>query len=136
MLDDKYNDIINLPHHVSKKHPHMTLEERSAQFGSFAALNGYEEEIEETGRQTTLKKEINEEQKNLLDNTLEKIRKNILSRPKISCTYFIPDLNKEGGKYIKIEGNVIKIDEYNKTLIIEQNVNIPVTDIIEIDMIK
>jgi hypothetical protein len=35
---DKYNDIINLPHHVSSKHPHMPIEMRAAQFAAFAAL--------------------------------------------------------------------------------------------------
>ena len=44
----KYEDIINLPHHVSKKHPRMSLEARSAQFAPFAALNGYDELIKET----------------------------------------------------------------------------------------
>mgnify|MGYP007069972996 CR=1 FL=1 len=44
----KYDDIINLPHHVSKKHPQMSLEARSAQFAPFAALTGYEELINET----------------------------------------------------------------------------------------
>ena len=46
----KYDDIINLPHHVSKKHKQMSLENRSAQFAPFAALSGYHEEIKETAR--------------------------------------------------------------------------------------
>lgn len=40
-----YSDIINLPHHVSCKHNHMSMSERAAQFSPFAALNGYEEAI-------------------------------------------------------------------------------------------
>lgn len=52
---NKYNDIINLPHHVSTKHPRMTLEERSAQFAPFAALVGYDEVIKETERIENLK---------------------------------------------------------------------------------
>ena len=44
----KYDDIINLPHHVSTKHPRMSLEARSAQFAPFAALTGYDEMIQET----------------------------------------------------------------------------------------
>ena len=49
---NKYADIINLPHHVSKKHPQMTLYARSAQFAPFAALTGYEEAVEETAEET------------------------------------------------------------------------------------
>ena len=64
----KYDDIINLPHHVSKKHPQMSLEARSAQFAPFSPLTGYEEEIEETGRLTNQRKELNEEVKQILDN--------------------------------------------------------------------
>ena len=43
----KYDDIINLPHHVSKKHPQMSLHDRAAQFAPFAALTGYDEEVRE-----------------------------------------------------------------------------------------
>lgn len=46
----KYDDIINLPHYESKKHPRMSLEARSAQFAPFAALTGYDEVIKETTR--------------------------------------------------------------------------------------
>lgn len=44
----KYDEIIDLPHHVSKKHPHMSAINRAAQFSPFAALTGYEDIIEET----------------------------------------------------------------------------------------
>ena len=45
--DRQYDDIINLPHHISKKHPQMSLYARSAQFAPFAALTGYEEAVKE-----------------------------------------------------------------------------------------
>ena len=45
---NNYSDIINLPHHVSSKHPQMSLEARAAQFAPFAALTGYEDIIHET----------------------------------------------------------------------------------------
>ena len=46
----KYDDIINLPHHISKKHPRLSTEQRAAQFAAFVALTGYEDEVEETVR--------------------------------------------------------------------------------------
>lgn len=52
MKKGKYDDIINLPHHVSKTHPQMSMETRAAQFAPFAALTGYEDEIDETVRKT------------------------------------------------------------------------------------
>ena len=58
---DKYNDIINLPHHVSEKHVRMTIEERSAQFAPFSALTGYDDVIIDTGRDTNSWIEFNEE---------------------------------------------------------------------------
>ena len=42
---DNYEDIINLPHHISKTHPRLSIEQRAAQFAPFAALTGYEDEI-------------------------------------------------------------------------------------------
>ena len=51
--DKKYDDIINLPHHISKKHPQMSLYDRSAQFASFAALSGYEDAIKKVDEEIT-----------------------------------------------------------------------------------
>lgn len=53
--DEKYLDIINLPHHVSSKHKQMSMEERAAQFAPFAALTGYEDSVKEVVKLNTEK---------------------------------------------------------------------------------
>ena len=90
-----YDDIINMPHHVSKKHAQMSLEERSAQFAPFSPLTGYEEMVEETGRITSKKIEITEELKEELNRKLQEIKENIEEKPKTIIMYFVEDLNKE-----------------------------------------
>ena len=130
---NKYNDIINLPHHISKTHPSMTVYARSAQFAPFAALKGYDNEIKETGRFTNKKIIIDEEQKINLNIKLNIIKKNILNKPKIIFTYFIPDERKDGGKYVKVKGSVKKIDEYKKIIVLEDNTKINIYDIVNIE---
>ncbi len=53
--DHKYDDIINMEHHKSKKHPPMSLYARSAQFAPFAALTGYEDAVKETVERIEIK---------------------------------------------------------------------------------
>ena len=52
------DDIIRLPHHVSRNHPQMPLHDRAAQFAPFAALTGYEAEVGETARLTAERREL------------------------------------------------------------------------------
>ena len=47
---NEYDDIINLPHHVSRTHPQMSMYQRAAQFAPFAALTGHNEAIEQTAK--------------------------------------------------------------------------------------
>lgn len=129
---EKYDDIINLPHHVSKKHPRMSLEARSAQFAPFAALTGYDEVIRETARLTNKRIEINEELKAILDEKLLLIKEQIYTKPNINVTYFVPDSKKDGGKYVSVTGKVLKIDEYKQKIILENKIEIPISEIIEI----
>jgi len=49
---ENYDDIINLPHHVSKRHPQMSMWNRAVQFAPFSALTGYEDAITETKEST------------------------------------------------------------------------------------
>lgn len=130
--NEKYDDIINLPHHVSKKHPQMSLEARSAQFAPFAALTGYDEEVKETGRLTNKRKDIDEELKVILDSKLQLLLKQIDLRPIVSITYFLPDDKKDGGIYTTVTDNVRKIDEYMQLIICDNGTKIPISEIIDI----
>ena len=62
-MRNNYDDIINLPHHVSKKHLQMSLQARAAQFAPFEALTGHEEAVEETIK--TKQESIENGEKNL-----------------------------------------------------------------------
>ena len=131
---NKYEDIINLPRHISKKHPQMPIEERAAQFAPFAALVGYEDAVEETARITEKRIELNEEEKNILDIKIQMLSEQIKVQiyPNITIIYFIPDLKKEGGKYIKVSGVIKKIDEFKQLIILDDKTEIPIKDVINI----
>ena len=132
MRGDNYEDIIDLPHHTSKKHPRMSLEARSAQFAPFAALTGYDELLIETARLTNERIEIDETIKAILDSKLLIIKENLKNMPLITFIYFVCDSKKEGGKYVTVTGNVRKIDEYRNVLVLEDKTEIPVNDVIDI----
>lgn len=50
-MTNDYDDIINLPHHVSKRHPQMSMWNRAAQFAPFSALTGYDDAIRDTAQE-------------------------------------------------------------------------------------
>ena len=113
----KYDEIINLPHHVSAIHPQMSMHDRAAQFSAFAALRGYDEAIIETGRITDKWVELDEYEKYMLDNKLQLIKKHISEQPKITITYFELDSLKDGGAYITITGIIRKINTSEKFIV-------------------
>lgn len=128
----KYDDIINLPHHVSDFHKPMPLRNRAAQFAPFAALSGYEEAICETSRLTEVFKELSEDEKNVLS---RKLNYAIENQSEIRISYFIPDKTKSGGSYQRISGKVKKWDEYENTLLLKDGNIIPIDFISNIDII-
>lgn len=129
---NNYDDIINLPHHVSVKHPRLSKEQRAAQFAPFAALTGYGDAIKETARITEDRIELDEEEKKKIDNKILELKNKINDKPKVTITFFVPDTKKSGGEYVTIIGNLKRIDEYNKLLILEDKKKISIEDIIEI----
>ena len=129
---ENYEDIINMPHHVSTKHPQMSLHDRSAQFAPFAALVGFDDMVEETARIVDKKIEVNEEQKEKLDLKLKEIKQKINLKPIVTITYFVPDKFKEGGKYVTVTEKIKKIDEYKKQIILEKNMEIQIENILKI----
>lgn len=130
---NNYDDIIDLPHHQSATRPHMSLDDRAAQFAPFAALTGHAAAIKETARHTENKTELEEADIELLNSRIAYIMENIDSSPYISVTYFLPDRRKSGGAYLTVSGGVRKIDRYKKKLIMEDNTEIPFEDISRID---
>lgn len=131
-ISHKYDDIINLPHHISKKHPHMSLHDRAAQFSPFAALTGHKAAINETARLTDEKQILSEDVIAKLNEQLNLIKENIGTNQTVTITYFVPDDKKSGGAYISHIGVVKKIDEYNHTVIMTDKTVIPIEQISEI----
>ncbi len=129
----KYNDIINLPRHISKNRRHMSNHDRAAQFMPFAALTGFGAMINETSRLTSQKHELNGEELRLLNQHLNLIIENIREKPEISVTYFISDKRKSGGRYETFSGNVRRVDTFNKEIIFTNNFTIKIEDILMIE---
>ena len=128
----KYDDIINLPHHVSDYHKPMPMRNRAAQFAPFAALTGHSDAIEETVRLTETFKELSENEINLLS---RKLHYAIENRSFIRITYFIPDKRKSGGSYKSKSGIIKKCDEIDKILVMKDGNKIPLEFIYEINIL-
>lgn len=129
----KYDDIINLPHHVSAKHPQMELLDRAAQFSPFAALTGHEDSIRETARRTEEFLELEEDKKEQLDEKIHVLQENLWKKPEIIVTYFVPDEKKDGGAYVTHRGRIRKIDTYRHRLLFEDGTDVGMQYIFEID---
>ena len=131
---NEYDDIINLPHHVSKSHPQMSMMNRAAQFAPFAALTGHSAAIEETARLTDEQQELADEDSDALNQKMAYLRETINEHPTITITYFEPDKKKAGGKYKSIEGQLQNIDDYTQTIILKSGVSIPFASILDIQI--
>ena len=128
-----YDDIINLPHHVSATRPHMTAVDRAAQFSPFAALTGYDSAIKETARLTDKRIQLDEYVKNALSDRLQIIADRIKEHPEIAITYFQPDAKKDGGAYVTAISSIKKIDEYERVVVMNDGKAIPIGEIVSID---
>lgn len=129
---NNYNDIIYLPHHISRVHKPMSISNRAAIFAPFAALTGYGEAIYETGRITDTKIDMSDEDKYMINDKLLYIQSIINERPSINIKYFTPDSKKYGGKYVEIECKVKRIDNIYKQVILDNNKKINIDDILSI----
>ena len=130
---NNYDDIINLPHHVSATRPQMSMIDRAAQFSPFASLTGYDAAIKETGRLTDEKIELDEDTKAALDMKQAYLLEIIDDQPEITVTYFLPDTKKSGGAYVTVTEKLKRFDEYERLLILTNGKKIPMDDIAEIE---
>ena len=128
----KYDDIINLPHHVSTMRHRMSMLERAAQFQSFRALTGYEDAVQETARLTEDRVELTADEKSILDRKLQSLADRISSKPQITVTWFRPDQKKTGGAYVTTTGQLKKLDDYAGALIMMGGERIVIENILDI----
>lgn len=128
----KYEDIIDLPHHVSKTHPQMPAIDRAAQFSPFAALTGHRDMIAEAARLTEEKIELEEGEKEEITARLQILLGKIKEKPEAVVTYFVPDGKKSGGSYQTVSGTVIKVDRDRKQVVMEDGTVIPMEDICKV----
>lgn len=135
-MSGKYDDIINLPHHVSTKRPQMTRSARAAQFAPFAALVGLDDEMEETARLTDTKPELEEAEKEKINRILLEIRDNPQKETAVELTFFRPDGRKDGGAIITVLCTVRRIDEIGRSLILSDRSEIEFENILSIKTIK
>ena len=125
----KYDDMIGLGHHISRTHPPMARIKRAAQFASFDALTGFGAAIHEAGRETEEKKELSEDEIDMIDAKLAVIQYHIKEQPNITVTYFIPDDKKAGGRYVTVSGKVRKLDEVKRAIMMVDGTQIPIEDV-------
>ena len=132
-MTKEYDDIINLPRHVSKKRDPMPIIDRAAQFSPFAALTGHDTAIKETARVTEDKIELDVYMKETLNNKLQILIDQLHEHPHMKITYFQPDEKKDGGSYVTANGIVKKIDEYDRVVLMINGEEIPIDESINID---
>lgn len=128
-----YDDIINMPRHVSETRPRMSMYDRAAQFSPFAALTGYEAVVKEAARLTDSRPELAEGEAERINLGLSALAMRMDEQPRAEITYFLPDDRKSGGAFVHVSGRVKRIDEYERTVVFTDGTAVPIEDILKIE---
>ena len=131
-MNNRYDEIINLPHHVSKTRPQMPMSDRAAQFAPFAALTGYDSTIKETGRLTDERIELDEEALTALDRKYQLLMDTLDDAPEVTIIYFQPDERKAGGQYVSATGTVKKVDTFGRRILLQDGTRIPLDSVYDL----
>ena len=131
-MNNRYDEIMGLPHHVSKTRPQMPMSDRAAQFAPFAALTGYDSAIKETGRLTDERIELDEEALTALDRKYQLLMDTLDDAPEVTIIYFQPDERKAGGQYVSATGTVKKIDTFGRRILLQDGTRIPLDSVYDL----
>ena len=134
-MSGKYDDIIDLPHPTSKKHPRMSRQNRAAQFSSFVALTGYDAAIRETARITEDRRELSEDAAVELNYKISLLQQEQAGMKKIKVIYFRQDTTKDGGAYREEDGDFKRINSNEGILELTNGIQIPLEDIFKIEIV-
>lgn len=119
-----YDDIIHLPHHVSKTRRRMSAADRAAQFSPFAALTGHDAAIRETARLTDAPIFLADDGRALLDERIRLLKDHQQEHPEVTVTYFVPDERKQGGAYVTVTGNVHAVRPRLQDIVLEDGTEV------------
>ena len=131
-MNNRYDEIMGLLHHVSKTRPQMPMSDRAAQFAPFAALTGYDSAIKETGRLTDERIELDEEALAALDRKYQLLMDTLDDAPEVTITYFQPDERKAGGQYVSATGTVKKVDTFGRRILLQDGTRIPLDSVYDL----
>lgn len=131
---NRYDDIINLPHHVSPTRKQMSMHDRAAQFAPFAALVGYDDAVAETARLTETRPELDEQEQRAINERLAYIADHINEQLEVSIRHFVPDERKNGGAIVEVSGKVKKISATDGTIVLTDGCKIRLSDIVDLCM--
>lgn len=132
-MTGKYDDMLQLPHHVSASRKPMAMTARAAQFAPFAALSGYDAEVQEAGRLTDRPIEPDEYEKEAMNARLQLLARHFREEWVVSLVFFQPDERKAGGAYVTRTGTVKKLYETERLLTLTDGTVIPLDDLIALD---
>ena len=130
----RYDDIINLPHHISPTRQRMSMHDRAAQFAPFAALVGYDDAVAETARLTENRPELDEQEQQAINKRLAYIADHIHEQPEVRIKYFVPDEHKSGGAIVEVSGKTYRISNTDATIVMTDGCKIRLSDIIDLSI--
>ena len=131
---NRYDDIINLPHHISPTRKQMSMHDRAAQFAPFAALVGYDDAVAETARLTETRPELDEQEQRAINERLAFIADHIHEHPEVRIKYFVPDEHKSGGAIVEVFGKTYRISNTDATIVMTDGCKIRLSDIIDLSI--
>ena len=123
MLRDQ--ELLEMERPVSARHAPMRRCDRAAQFAPFAALSGFDETVQEAGRQTQAQIELAENEREALNDALVRLAARLPEQPEVRLTYFQPDAKKSGGTYRTILTRVRRLDANAQVLVLTDGTQIP-----------
>ena len=132
-MSGPYDDIINLPHPTSQRHPRMPIRDRAAIFSPFAALSGHGAAIAETARLTEQRIELDEDTRAELDRRQAVLLEHMDEQPEITITWFQPDERKDGGAYLTATGRLKKFRELERILLLTDGTEIPLQNVVALE---
>ena len=131
---NRYDDIINLPHHVSPTRKQMSMHDRAAQFAPFAALVGYDDAVAETARMTESRPELDEQEQQAINERLAYIAEHINEHPEVCIKYFVSDERKSGGAIVEGSGQAKRISDADATITLADGCKIRLSDIVDLSI--